>query len=148
MMVRAIPSQRRGVQMPREVQYVAPTPRKKINRKEATKIFLAHNGMCCNCGRQISVTEDWFIEHVDALILGGGEVTDNRRPSHVKNCKAEKDAADAAARSERDRIVTKNWQRDDETPHRGFRRALPQKRATTPLTKGVGLAYFTEDTQP
>lgn len=126
------------------VEYIAPTKRKKIGRKEATKIFLAHNGMCCNCGRQISVTEDWFIEHVDALILGGAENADNRRPSHVKNCKAEKDAADAAARSQRDRIVTKNYQPEDDRQGRGFRKSPPQKRATTPLTKGVGLAYFQE----
>ena len=136
-------SRQRGAQMPREVQYIAPTKRKKIGRKEATKIFLLHNGMCCNCGRQIAVTEDWFIEHVDALILGGGENADNRRPSHVKNCKAEKDAADAAARSQRDRIVTKNWQPDEQKPG-GFRKAAPQHSATRALTKGVGLAFFEE----
>lgn len=126
------------------VEYIAPTKRKKIGRKEATKIFLQHNGMCCNCGRQISTSEDWFIEHVDALILGGAENADNRRPSHVKNCKAEKDAADAKARSERDRIVTKNFQPEEDRASRGFRKAPPQKRATTPLSKGVGLAYFEE----
>lgn len=133
------------------VEYIAPTKRKKIGRKEATKIFLAHNGMCCNCGRQISVTEDWFIEHVDSLILGGAEDADNRRPSHVKNCKAEKDAADAAARAERDRIVTKNWQRpeeDQQPAHRGFPKAKPQRRATTPLSKGVGIAFFQEPELP
>lgn len=123
------------------VQFIAPTKRKKISRKEATKIFLSHNGICCNCGRQISVTEEWFIEHPDALILGGADSADNRRPSHVKNCKAEKDAADAAARSKRDRVVTKNWQRE-EPINRGFRKAPPQHTATRRLTKGVGLAYF------
>lgn len=129
------------------VEYLAPTKRKKIGRKEATKIFLEHNGICCNCGRQISTQEDWFIEHVDALILGGQETDDNRRPSHVKNCKAEKDAADAAARSKRDRIVTKNWQRENDAPGRGFRKAPPQRNATRPLTKGVGLAFFQEPEQ-
>lgn len=109
--------------MPREVQYIAPTERKKINRKEAVKIFLAHNGRCCNCTRQINAdTEDWFIEHPEALILGGSDGSDNRRPAHVE-CKAHKDAADATARSERDAAIARNWQRDDGAPRQsGFRK--------------------------
>ena len=118
------------------VQFIAPTKRKKINQKEAAKLFLLHNGICCNCGQQIRSGEKWFIEHVDALILGGPEAADNRRPSHVEKCKAKKDAADAAARSKRDRIITKDWQR--EAPKmRGpsFAAANPQRRATTPVAE-------------
>lgn len=114
------------------VQYLAPTKRKKISKKEAAKLFLQHNGICCNCGHQIRPGEDWFIEHVDALILGGAENTDNRRPSHVAKCKAKKDAQDAGARSKRDRIITKHWQRESAATNRGFPKAPPQRRATTP----------------
>lgn len=129
------------------VQYLAPTKRKKVGQKEAARLFLLHNGICCNCGQQIRAGEKWFIEHVEALVLGGAEGTDdNRRPSHVNKCKAKKDAADAGARSKRDRIITKSWQR--ETPPRsrlqsaGFQKAAPQRNASRRLTKGVGLAYF------
>lgn len=119
------------------VEYIAPTKRKKIDQKEAAKLFLLHNGICCNCGRQISTQEDWFIEHVDALILGGAETAENRRPAHVK-CKAKKDKADAGARSKRDRIITKHWQREDETesqwPARRLGSGNQQHRATTPRT--------------
>ena len=119
------------------VQYIAPTKRKKISQKEAARLFLLHNGICCNCGQQIRSGEKWFIEHVDALILGGTEGDDtNRRPSHVKKCKREKDAADAAARSKRDRIITKDWEREPDSRSRlrgaGFRRSPPQRKATTP----------------
>lgn len=120
------------------VQYLAPTKRKKINRKEATRLFLLHNGICCNCGQQIRPGEDWFIEHPDALVLGGADDDSNRRPSHVKNCKAKKDAADAAARSKRDRIITKNWQQEERAPKlvsRGFDKAPPQHSATRKIEK-------------
>jgi hypothetical protein len=92
------------------VQFIAPTPRKKISQKEAARLFLLHNGICCNCGQQIRGGEKWFIEHVEALVLGGADDDQNRRPSHLVKCKAKKDAADAAARSERDRHITKDWQ--------------------------------------
>ena len=78
--------------------------------------------------------EKWFIEHVDALILGGPEAADNRRPSHVEKCKAKKDAADAAARSKRDRIITKDWQREaPKLRSAPFAQAAPKRRATTPI---------------
>jgi hypothetical protein len=117
------------------VEYLAPTKRKKMTQKEAARLFLLHNGICCNCGQQIKSGERWFIEHVDALVLGGAETDDNRRPSHVEKCKAKKDAADAAARSKRDRIVTAGWQRDERPKMRGqgFRKAAPQRKATTPI---------------
>lgn len=121
------------------VQYLAPTKRKKIGRKEATKIFLEHNGICCNCGKQITSAEDWFIEHVDALILGGSESADNRRPSHVKKCKAKKDKSDAGTRSKRDRIITKHWHREDapkpQWPSQRLGNGNQQRTATRPIEK-------------
>lgn len=120
------------------VQYLAPTKRKKIGQKEAARIFLEHNGICCNCGQQIRPGEEWFIEHVDALILGGAENADNRRPSHVSKCKAKKDKADAGARSKRDRIITKHWQRDGVQKPKWAAQRLGngnhQHRATKPRT--------------
>lgn len=121
------------------VQFIAPTKRKKIDKKQAARLFLLHNGICCNCGKQIRTGEKWFIEHVDALVLGGKETDDNRRPSHVEKCKAKKDAADAAARSKRDEIITKDWQREaPKLRGRSFPKSRPQHSATTPLSKRVG----------
>ena len=118
------------------VQFLAPTKRKKVSQKEAARLFLHHNGICCNCLTQIRAGEAWFIEHPEALVLGGADDDDNRRPAHVK-CKAKKDAADAAARSERDRHITKGWQREG-TPKRklsgpGFPRAPKKHPATGPV---------------
>lgn len=118
--------------------YIAPTKRKKIDKRKAAKLFLLHGGICCNCGNIIRDGEEWFIEHPDALILGGADDDANRKPAHVK-CKAAKDAVDAAARAKRDTNITRGWQRDDaERPKmrgRPFAPARPKRRATTPLTK-------------
>ena len=116
------------------VQYIAPTPRKKIGKREAARLFLLHNGICCNCGLQITTGAGWFIEHVDALVLGGEETDANRRPAHLK-CKAAKDASDAAARAKRDTIITKGWAQTErpKMQGRGFAKSKPQHRATEAL---------------
>ncbi len=93
-------------------QLIAPTKRKKMTKKEAARLFLLHNGICCNCDKPITSGQSWFIEHVEALVLGGQETDENRRPAHT-DCKAKKDAEDARKRSKRDRIITKHWQRPD-----------------------------------
>lgn len=120
------------------VQFLAPTKRKKISKREAARLFLLHNGICANCGRQIRPGEPWFIEHPDALVLGGPDTDDNRRPAHVA-CKAEKDASDAASRAERDRHVTSGWQPEGERRSRlrsrRFPKAKPQRTATRPINR-------------
>lgn len=117
------------------VQFLAPTKRKKISKKEAARLFLLHNGMCANCGLQIKSGERWFIEHVDALVLGGAETDDNRRPAHLTKCKAKKDAADAAARAKRDRIITQDFDRGDrpKLQSQRFPKRPKQNRASSPL---------------
>jgi len=119
--------------------YIAPTKRTKIDKRKAAKLFLLHGGICCLCGVKINAaTDKYFIEHPDALILGGADDDANRKPAHVK-CKAAKDATDAAARAKRDTHITRGWQRDEpERPKmrgQGFRPARPQRRASTPLHK-------------
>lgn len=119
------------------VQFIAPTKRKKISQKETARLFLVHNGICCNCGLQIRSGEKWFIEHPEALVLGGPDDIDaNKRPSHVEKCKAKKDAADAAARSKRDRIITKDWDRGERRMRGpGFRKRPPQHTATRQIVR-------------
>ncbi len=120
---------------------LAPSQRKKIDKRRAARLFLLHGGICCTCGRKIreSAGERWFIEHVISLVLGGTNEDDNCRPAHVK-CKAEKDRADAAARAERDRHITASWQPEGERRRssfqsRGFTKAPPQHTATRPIVR-------------
>ena len=121
---------------------LAPSQRKKIDKRRAARLFLLHGGICCNCGRKIreSAGELWFIEHVIALVLGGTNDDDNCRPAHVK-CKADKDRSDAAARAERDRHITTSYvvlegeRRRSSFQSRGFTKAPPQHSATRPIVR-------------
>ncbi len=111
------------------------TKRRSMTKARAAKIFLAHNGICCNCGLQIKQGEGWFVEHPIPLAQGGADDDTNTAPAHTK-CKPAKDAADAASKAKRDRLVTAGWEgkRKSSFKSRGFTRRPPQKSATRPIT--------------
>lgn len=119
------------------VEYVAHTPRSKMTKARAVRIFLARNGICVTCGQQIRPGDAWFIEHPESLALGGSDNEADLWPAHRK-CKAEKDAADAAEKARRDRIVASGWTDKPKTKwaSRGFPARPPQRTATRPLRKG------------
>ncbi|EIM25703.1 hypothetical protein [Microvirga lotononidis] len=82
---------------------VGTTKRKKMTKTRALKIWEAHKGICVTCKQVIDATrEDWFIEHIRALELGGKDEDPNCGPAHM-SCKKDKDAADhsAAAQAKR-----------------------------------------------
>jgi hypothetical protein len=130
------------------VQLIPHTKRRGMTKARAARIFLARNGICITCGQQIRPGQKWFIEHPDSLALGGSDDDSALHPAHMK-CKPVKDAADAAKKAKRDRIVTAGWARPARSKFqsRGFARAEPQHTATRPPTKGVGIAFFQENEQ-
>lgn len=91
------------------LELVPHTKRRGMTRARAAKIFLARNGICVNCGLQIR-GKKWFIEHPESLAQGGSDKDEDLWPSH-NDCKPAKDAADAASKAKRDRIVTAGWDR-------------------------------------
>jgi len=88
------------------VQFIAPTPRRNMTKARRTRIFLAANGMCCLCHVQIRAGESWFIEHPEALNLGGSDNDADLRPAHTK-CKPAKDAADKKLIAKRNTTIDK-----------------------------------------
>ena len=118
------------------LQFIAPTKRRGMTRARAARIFLDANGICSNCGLQIRQGEQWFVEHVTSLAQGGADDDKNARPAHTR-CKAAKDAADAASKAKRDRLVTAGWDSGSKPKMRGagFRHAAPQHKATTPIAE-------------
>jgi 5-methylcytosine-specific restriction endonuclease McrA len=118
------------------VEYVAHTPRSKMTKARAVRIFLARNGICVTCGQQIRPGQGWFIEHPESLALGGSDNEADLWPAHRK-CKASKDAADAAEKARRDRIVASGWADKPKTKwgSRGFQRAQPQRSATREIRR-------------
>jgi hypothetical protein len=91
-----------------QVEYIAPTKRRSMSKQRRTRIFLSRNGVCCLCGFQIRAhAEDWFIEHPEAINLGGSDDDADLHPAHVR-CKPAKDAADAALIAERNSVIDKH----------------------------------------
>ena len=115
---------------------IAHTKRRSMTKARAAKIFLAHNGICCNCGQQIKQGDGWFVEHPTPLSQGGADDDTNTAPAHTK-CKAQKDATDAAAKAKRDRLVTASWEgaRKSKWPSQRLRRGNHQHSATRPLRR-------------
>lgn len=91
------------------LELIPHTKRRGMTKARAAKIFLAHNGKCCNCGQQIRQGDGWFVEHPVPLAQGGADDDTNTAPAHTK-CKPAKDAADAASKAKRDRLVTAGWE--------------------------------------
>ena len=90
------------------VEYIAPTDRRSMTKPRRTKIFLSRNGVCCLCQTQIRAhVDEWFIEHPEALNLGGSDNDADLWPAHVR-CKPKKDAADKALIADRNGFIDKN----------------------------------------
>lgn len=127
-----------------DLQFIAPTKRKKMTKPRAARIFLERNGICYICRMQIR-GRDWFIEHPDPVAQGGSDDDAELWPAHLK-CKATKDRQDAANKAKRDRAITAGWKQPGRPPSKwqsqGFAKAEPQKSATREIKKRVG---FIED---
>jgi hypothetical protein len=122
------------------LQFIAPTKRRKMSKARAARIFLSRNGICFNCRQQIRAGQRWFVEHPDPVAQGGSDDDADLWPSHV-DCKPAKDATDAATKAKRDRLITASLDRETVRPKirsAGFRKATPQRRASTPHHKHIG----------
>lgn len=118
------------------LEYVAHTKRRGMTKARAVRIFLARNGMCVTCGQQIRQGQGWFIEHPEALALGGSDNDADLWPAHTK-CKAGKDAADAAEKAKRDRLIASSWEDKPRSKFksRGFPKREPQRTATREIVR-------------
>jgi 5-methylcytosine-specific restriction enzyme A len=82
---------------------VGTTRRRRMTQTRALQAWERHKGICVNCNVLIDgVRDDWFVEHIRALELGGADENENLGPAHYA-CKSGKDAADhsAAAQAKR-----------------------------------------------
>lgn len=118
------------------LQFIPHTKRKRMSKARAAKIFLARNGICFTCRQQIRAGQPWFIEHPESLAQGGSDDDADLWPAHT-DCKAEKDAVDAASKAKRDRLVTASYRPEGERRStlqgQGFRKSPKQQRASRPV---------------
>ncbi len=75
----------------------ATTPRRGMSSMRRLRIWEAHAGRCVLCKRKIDgVREEWIVEHIRALGLGGTDTDDNCGPAH-EDCRRQKDKVDVAS---------------------------------------------------
>ena len=86
--------------MAREVpEWIGKTDDSKVPLRVRLRCFLAHNGRCHLCDRQIRLGDDWELDHKIALINGGGHREKNLAPI-CDFCHPTKTAKDVAEKSD------------------------------------------------
>jgi hypothetical protein len=111
------------------------TPRRKMTRARAAKIFLRENGRCYKCSIKLRIGVDKYqIEHPNPLSLGGSDDDADLRVI-CNDCHKPKTKQDAADKARRDRVVTASWDHisKPKLSSPGFAKAKPQRKATTPV---------------
>ncbi len=105
------------------------TKRRSITTAMRLRIWAAHEGTCHLCGLRIKVGEQWDVEHVKPLWLGGHDTEANMAPAH-KDCHAPKTAQEATDRAKTNRQAAKHI--GAITPKRRLLSRGFQKREKTP----------------
>lgn len=87
---------------------VGTTPRKPMSQMRRLRIWEAHKGVCILCNRKIDgVRDEWIVEHVRALVLGGADSDENCAPAH-ESCRRVKDKVDVASGAKAKRMKAKH----------------------------------------
>lgn len=87
---------------------IGTTPRKPMGQMRRLRIWEAHKGVCILCNRKIDgVRDEWIVEHVRALVLGGADSDENCAPAH-ESCRRVKDKVDVASGAKAKRMKAKH----------------------------------------
>ncbi|HEV7436524.1 MAG TPA: HNH endonuclease [Pseudorhizobium sp.] len=87
---------------------VGTTKRKAMSPSRRLRIWEAHGGICCLCQTKIDgVREEWTVEHLRALGLGGEDDDKNCAPAHER-CRRQKDKVDAKAIAKAKRVKSRH----------------------------------------
>lgn len=124
------------------------TRRRTFTTLQRAAFFERHKGVCYLCGQKIDgAREKWEIEHIVAReIMGQDADEDSNLALAHASCHRTKTRDDKAAIAKSNRVRAKHIgaRPASKFQSRGFPKASPQKTASRPPTKGVGLAYFQE----
>lgn len=97
-------------------------PRKYLTDQQKAKLFLERNGCCRECGRRLTPSDKWIVEHVIALENGGTNDWDNLGIT-CEWCKPKKDAEDHGKAAKSRHVATKHVVPKSERRSRGGFRA-------------------------
>ena len=62
---------------------VPTTKRKPLTKRQRTKLWEDHKGLCCICKLPVDPKRIWIDEHIRPLALGGSNDMANRGPAHI-----------------------------------------------------------------
>lgn len=112
-------------------EWIGATPDSKVPDRVRDRVFARSQGRCYLTGRKIMPGDQWELEHVKPLSMGGEHRESNLRPA-VAEPHREKTSAEASARAKADRLRRKangTWPKS-RTPlkSRGFPSTRPVPR--------------------
>lgn len=84
------------------------TKRKKFSSKQRLECFVKHGALCYLCETKIKPGEEWQIEHILPVALGGSNEDENLRPVHV-HCHKPKTKDDVGKISKANRLRAKHF---------------------------------------
>lgn len=125
--------------------WVGKTDDAAIPPRVRVRVFERCGGRCHRCHRKIGPADTWIIEHLIALENGGQHAEENFGLT-CGWCKPAKDAEDAALKKHGTQVRYRHLGIDKRGPKiqsAGFRKAPPQRTATTPPRKRL---HHHEDT--
>lgn len=112
------------------------SPDSKVPGHVRARIFVNANGLCHISGRKIGPADQWDLEHVTPLSMGGEHRESNLRPA-LRDKHREKTAAEAGPRAKADRVQKKHLgiKSKPRLQSRGFPKAEPQHSASRPIQR-------------
>lgn len=115
-------------------EWIGKTPDARIPQRVRVRVFLDHEGRCWLSGRKIAPGEPWDLDHKIALINGGEHRESNLAPA-LRDKHRAKTAEDVAEKAKTYAIRSKHYgaKKPPSIQSRGFDKAPPQRRASSPL---------------
>lgn len=115
--------------------------RRNLSTRDRVKVFNAAGGVCHLCGMKIDAGQEWDVSHAIPLAIGGQDDFSNMLPAH-RRCHrqhtAQNDAPRIAKTKRQYAMHIGAKQPAGRLQSRGFPKAPPQNRASTPLNKWFG----------
>lgn len=118
-------------------EWIGKTDDTPIPPRVRLRVFMRFGGICQECARPINAGKRWICDHRNAIINGGQNRESNLGPIH-EVCDKKKTAADVAEKSKvyRKQAAHLGLKRPrQKIKSRGFTKAPPQRRASTPIDK-------------
>lgn len=121
-------------------EWTGKTPDTAIPDRVKARVFARFEGYCPKCSRELRAGH-WECDHIIPLILGGKHAESNLQPLCTVPCHSAKTALDVKLKAKVARVQKRHLgiaRLRQKIRSAGFRKAPPQRRASTPIAKWRG----------